>query len=75
MVAYWDEKAGKVGELFVGMGFDYPFNERDYKDRLVVHEIDKAMAERHDLVCRRLPPAPEPGDEEPRPYQGPRSKR
>lgn len=74
LVAYWDEKAGKVGEVFVDSLFEYPFTARDFKARLVVHEIENAMASRHDLNCRRLPPAPETEDEPP-PYQGSRSRR
>lgn len=64
LVAYWDEKAGKVGEVFVAMDFEYPWDARDYKKRLVVHEMEKAMGARHDLVCRKMPPVQDEAEED-----------
>lgn len=75
LVAYWDEVKAACGEVWVDSIFEYPFQTRDFKDRLVVHEMDKAMACRHDLTCTKMPPPEENGDKEPRPYQGPRSKK
>ncbi len=59
LVAYWDEELGKVGELFVESNFVHDFDARDYKGRLVVHEMGLAMAYRHDLACTKMPPPPE----------------
>ena len=75
LVAYWDEDRGKVGEVFVVSTFEYHFSRRDYKRRLVVDDYGLAMGANHNSKCPKLQSGGEEVEEEPKPYQGPRSKR
>ena len=60
LVSYWDELLQVAGERFVDPSFDYPFEKRDFKGRLVVHEKERVMRACHDWTCPKLPPAPPP---------------
>jgi len=65
LIGVWDEEQGVVKEMWVESNFVYEFDARDYKNRLVVHELDLAKAYSHDLACTKMPPPPE---EESRPF-------
>lgn len=73
-IAIWSEAQGIVKNLLVNGDFDYEFEKRDFKDRLVCFNVEKAMAAEHRLVCKGLQSGGNDTDEEPKPYQGPRSK-
>lgn len=70
-VAYWDDRAGGARDALVNSDFDYDFQQRDVRKRLVVHEPEKVEEANHAKKC--INPEP-PEEEEYKPFQGARSK-
>ena len=73
-MAFWDQNAGKVGEVQVKVDFQYEFTKRDYKGRLMVFDFELAVVNRHQIYCRGLRSGGDEGEEESKPFQGARSK-
>lgn len=59
--------------MLVVDSFDYDFQRRDFKGRLMVLEYSVAMEARHELKCPRLQTGGD-DEEETKPYGGARSK-
>ena len=62
-VCLWDEVHGRVDTYFLAADFDYDWKHRDYKGRLVVHELEAIQGKRHSC-----PKGPDPS-EDPKSYQ------